>query len=202
MLTLDLSHDDALDADASMLLQSVRWTDPYLRMPPSDKLNRLPAISAADGVLYMFLCYDDDQFWNDAGPDVHRAAMMEAVELTHQLNARGQYLSASPLQPDSTASSVRIRDDLRIVAEGPFAETREILGGYYLMLANVLKQAILVAAQHSGARVGTVEVRRVFELPALAQLSRHILHSATHGSCGFARRFAIPSFRFAARLFL
>lgn len=134
---------------------------------PPDKLKRLTSIAAADGVLYMFLCYDDEQFWNDAGPDALRAAMMEAVELTHQLDARGQYLIASPLQPASTATSVRIRDGRRIVTDGPFAETREFLGGYYLILAKDLNQAISIAAQHSGARVGTVEVRRVFELPAL-----------------------------------
>jgi hypothetical protein len=116
---------------------------------------------------YMLLCYDDDQAWNEAGPAALKAAMAEAVELTHQLHARGQYLSASPLHPVSTATSVRIREGRRVVTDGPFAETREFLGGYYLILARDLNEAISIAAQHSGARVGTVEVRKIFELPAM-----------------------------------
>jgi hypothetical protein len=90
--------------------------------------------------------------------------MAEAVQLTHQLNARGQFLSASPLHPVSMATSVRVRDGRRVVTDGPFAETREFLGGYFLILARDLNEAISIAAQHSGARLGTVEVRRVFEL--------------------------------------
>lgn len=120
-----------------------------------------------NGSKYMFLCYDDEQAWKEAGPVALKAAMEEAVQLTHQLHARGQYLSASPLQPVSMATSVRIRKGRRLVTDGPFAETREFLGGYYLILAKDLNEAIAIAAQHSGARVGTVEVRRVFELPSL-----------------------------------
>ncbi len=120
-----------------------------------------------NGSKYMLLCYDDEQAWKEAGPAALHAAMMEAVQLTHQLSARGQFLSASPLHPVSMATSVRIRDGRRVVTDGPFAETREILGGYYLILARDLNEAISIAAQHSGARVGSVEVRRVFELPEM-----------------------------------
>ena len=116
---------------------------------------------------YMLLCYDDEQAWNAAGPDALHAAMQEAVELTHELHSRGQYVSASPLHPVSTATSVRIREGKRLVTDGPFAETREFLGGYYLIHARDLNEAISIAARHSGAHVGTVEVRRIFELPNL-----------------------------------
>jgi hypothetical protein len=67
------------------------------------------------------------------------------------------------------ATCVRIRDGRRLVTEGPFAETREFLGGYYLILAKDLNEAVSIAARHSGARVGTVEVRQVFDLPNLPE---------------------------------
>ena len=116
---------------------------------------------------YMLLCYDDEQYWNNAGPAAQREGIAEAVELTHQLHERKQYLAASPLQPVSTAKSVRVRDGKREVTDGPFAETREILGGYYLIDVNNLDEAIAIAAKHPGARTGTVEIRPVLELPGL-----------------------------------
>jgi len=115
----------------------------------------------------MLLCYDDAQAWNELGPAALHAAQAEAVALTHELDARGQYVSASPLHPIATATSVRIRQGGLLVSDGPFAETREFLGGYYLIHARDLNDALAAAARHPGARVGTVEVRRVFELPAL-----------------------------------
>ena len=121
---------------------------------------------------YMLLCYDDEQAWQKAGQAAHQAAMQEAVELTHELDAKGQYLTASPLQPVSTATSVRVRDGKRHVTDGPFAETREILGGYYLIDVDDLDEAIRIAARHPGARVGTVEIRPILELPGLPEQSR------------------------------
>ena len=116
---------------------------------------------------YMLLCYDDVQYWDQAGPVVHRAAMEEAVELTHELNARNQYLLASPLERVSAAKSVRVREGQRLVTDGPFAETREVLGGFYLIDVKDLNEAISIAARHPGARVGTVEIRPIVELPGL-----------------------------------
>lgn len=142
----------------------VRPIFPLEGLPP-ENFALAPGSTEDNRAKYMLLCYDDEQAWNEAGPAALHDAMQEAVELTHRLHARGQYLSASPLHPVSTATSVRIRDGRRLVTDGPFAETREFLGGYYLILARDLNEAISIAAQHSGARVGTVEVRRVFELP-------------------------------------
>ena len=113
---------------------------------------------------FMFLCYDDEEAWRQAGPEAHLAAMQEAVTLTHWLDQRGQYLSASPLHPIATATSVRIRNGHRLVTDGPFAETREVLGGYYVMLAQDQAEALEIAARHSGARVGAVEVRQIFDV--------------------------------------
>jgi hypothetical protein len=116
---------------------------------------------------YMLLCYDDDKAWERAGQDALEAAMQEAVQLTHEINAKGQYIEAAPLEPVSTATSVRVRDGRRLVTDGPFAETREVLGGYYLIDVPNLDEAIRIAQRHPGARLGTVEIRPVMELPGL-----------------------------------
>jgi len=116
---------------------------------------------------YMLLCYDDEQAWAKAGQAALAQAMQEAVGLCHEINAKGQYLTAAPLHPVATATSVRNRDGQRLVTDGPFAETREQLGGFYLIDVPDLNAAISIAARHPGARLGTVEIRRVMELPGL-----------------------------------
>lgn len=116
---------------------------------------------------YMLLCYDDEQAWEKAGQPALQQAREEAVRLTHELNERGQYLLAAPLQPTSTATSVRVRDGRRLVTDGPFAETREQLGGFYLIDAKDLDEAIAIAARHPGARLGAVEIRPVVDLAGL-----------------------------------
>jgi hypothetical protein len=118
---------------------------------------------------YMLLCYDDEKAWEQAGADKLHAAMEEAVALTHELDRKGQYILASPLHPSSTATSVRIREGKPVVTDGPYAETREVLGGFYLIDAENLDDAIAVAKRHPGARLGTVEVRPVFEIAGLPQ---------------------------------
>src|ERR1022692_3259043 len=90
-----------------------------------------------------------------------------SLELAHQLKANGQYLATAPLQPVSTATSVQVRDGKRLVTDGPFAETREQLGGYFLIDAKDLDEAIGIAASIPGARKGTVEIRPVIEIPGL-----------------------------------
>ncbi len=116
---------------------------------------------------YMLLCYDDEHAWTQAGEEALAAARQEAVALTHDLNARGQYLRASPLEPAASATCLRIREGRRLVTDGPFAETREVLGGFYLIDVRDLNEAINVAGRHPGARLGTVEIRPVMELTGL-----------------------------------
>ena len=113
---------------------------------------------------YMLLIYTDENAWTD---DEREHCYVESTELTHELNARGKYVSASPLQPVDTATSVRVRNGKPMVTDGPFAETREQLGGYFLIEAKDLNEAISIAARIPGARKGTVEVRPVMELAGL-----------------------------------
>ncbi len=136
----------------------------HLEGLPTDRLSG-QASSTANASRYMLLCYDDAQAWNDLGPAALNAAQSEAVALAHQVDAMGHYLSASPLRPTTTATSVRIRQGSLLVSDGPFAETREFLGGYYVILASDLNAAIAVASRHPGARLGAVEVRRLVDLP-------------------------------------
>jgi len=113
---------------------------------------------------YMLLIYADENAWTDAE---RQECYVESTELTHELNSRGQYLAANPLQPVTTATSVRVRNGERLVTDGPFAETREQLGGYFLVEAKDLNEAIAIAGRIPGARKGTVEVRPVVEIPGL-----------------------------------
>jgi hypothetical protein len=86
---------------------------------------------------------------------------------TQQLHAKGQYLSASPLHSVATATSVRVREGKRLITDGPFAETHEQLGGYYLIDVKNLDEAIAIAGQIPGVKIGTVEIRPILELPDL-----------------------------------
>jgi hypothetical protein len=124
---------------------------------------------------YMLLIHTEENAWTD---EERQNCYNESTELTHELNARGQYLGASPLQPVATATSVRVRDGKRLVTDGPFAETREQLGGYFLIEAKDLNEAIGVAARIPGARKGTVEVRPVMELSGLPESRRSTLATA------------------------
>src|SRR5436190_22888259 len=92
---------------------------------------------------------------------------VESTKLAHDLKANGQFLSANPLHPVSAATSVRIREGKRLVTDGPFAETREQLGGYFLVDAADLDEAIGIASRIPGAKKGTVEVRPGIEIPGL-----------------------------------
>src|ERR1700680_1227712 len=113
---------------------------------------------------YMLLVYLDEQALDQTGRE---QCYEESIQLTHQLHARGQFLATAPLYPTSTATSVRVREGKRLVTDGPFAETREQLGGYYLIDAPDLDEAIGIAARIPGARRGTVEIRPVIELTGL-----------------------------------
>ncbi|OWY64135.1 hypothetical protein B7486_48980 [cyanobacterium TDX16] len=94
---------------------------------------------------------------------------VESAQLAQQLNSNGQYLATAPLHPVATATSVRVRDGKPLVTDGPFAETREQLGGFFLIDAQDLDEAIAIAAQIPGARVGTVEIRPVIEVAGLPE---------------------------------
>jgi hypothetical protein len=113
---------------------------------------------------YMLLIYSDEQVWTD---EARRHCYEESTELAHRLAEKGQLLGTNPLHSVSTATTVRIRDGERLVTDGPFAETREQLGGYFLIEARDLDEVLDIAARIPAARVGTVEIRPVVELPNL-----------------------------------
>lgn len=113
---------------------------------------------------YLLLIYGDEQALSDTE---RKDCYVESTELAHDLKAKGQYLSANPLHPSSMATSVRVRNGKRLVTDGPFAETREQLGGYFLVDAKNLDEALAIAEKIPMARKGTVEVRPVLELPGL-----------------------------------
>jgi hypothetical protein len=113
---------------------------------------------------YMLLIYVDQQALSETE---RQACYAESTQLAQQLHTSGQYLDANPLHPTSVATSVRMRDGKRFVTDGPFAETREQLGGYFLIDAKNLDEAIDIAARIPMARKGTVEVRPVLELSGL-----------------------------------
>ena len=113
---------------------------------------------------YMLLIYGDEQALDETERE---QCYRESVQLAHQINSAGQYLAAAPLHPTSTAASVRVREGKRLVTDGPFAETREQLGGYFLIDARDLDEAIAIAARIPMARRGTIEVRPVIEIAGL-----------------------------------
>jgi hypothetical protein len=113
---------------------------------------------------YLLLVYTNENSWTEAE---RQHCFEESTELTHELHNKGQFLGASPLHPISTATSVRIRSGKRLVTDGPFAETHEQLGGYFLLDVRDLDEAIAIAARIPGARKGTVEIRPVLELSGM-----------------------------------
>jgi len=108
---------------------------------------------------YMLLVYLDEQVMTD---EERQHCYVESAQFAQDLNSSGKYLDASPLHPVATATSVRVRDGKRVVTDGPFAETREQLGGYYLVEAKDLNAAIEIAARIPGARIGSIEVRPIW----------------------------------------
>ena len=113
---------------------------------------------------YMLLVYMDEQAMTE---QEREHCYVESAQLTQDLNAKGQYLSASPLHSVSTATSVRVREGKRVVTDGPFAETREQLGGYYVIEAKDLDEAMGIAERVPPARFGTIEIRPVMEIGGL-----------------------------------
>jgi hypothetical protein len=115
-------------------------------------------------VKYMLLIYFDES-WGQLSLAERQQIYWGQMQLADQLTSNGQYLGGAPLQPPSTATSVRVRDGKPLLTDGPFAETREQLGGYMLIDVEDLDQAITIAARGPVARVGIVEVRPVREGP-------------------------------------
>lgn len=113
---------------------------------------------------YMLLIYHDELALSEVDRE---ECYKESTELAHQLKVHGQFLSANPLQPTSLATSIRVREGKKLITDGPFAETREQLGGYYLVDVTDLDEAIGIAARIPMARKGTIEIRPIIEIKGL-----------------------------------
>jgi len=113
---------------------------------------------------YMLLIYDDEQSWAALGKDETDAIMGEYFAFHDDVNKRGIFVAGDPLAPTSTATTVRVREGKSLTTDGPFAETKEQLGGYYLVDVANLDEALEVAAKIPSARTGSIEVRPVADM--------------------------------------
>ena len=113
---------------------------------------------------YLLLIYMDENAMSDTERE---HCYVESAQVAQDLHTKGQFVASAPLHPVATATSVRVREGKSLVTDGPFAETREQLGGFYLVNAQDLDEAIAIATRIPGARVGTVEIRPVIEIAGL-----------------------------------
>jgi len=132
---------------------------------------------------YMMLVYLEER---ELDENERQACYDESVRLTKDLHARGQFIAASPLHPVATATTIRIRDGRKLVTDGPFAETREHLGGYFLVEAKDLDEALSIAARIPAAKFGSIEVRPLVELTGMPEPSEDQMITttarSTHGN--------------------
>ena len=110
---------------------------------------------------YMLLIYHDEQDWKSKSEDERREIYGEYRQLIEDLRSRGQYLAGDELDLAATATSVRVREGKQLVTDGPFAETREQVGGFFLVEAKDQREASSIAARIPSARMGVIEVRPV-----------------------------------------
>ncbi len=113
---------------------------------------------------YLLLIYGDESHEANMNEEETEAWMGEYWAYTNAMDEAGVRLGGEPLQPTATATSVRVKDGKTIATHGPFAETKEQLGGYYVIEAENLDAAIEWAARCPNARVGTMEVRPIMEI--------------------------------------
>ena len=118
---------------------------------------------------YMLLIYSQEDDWAKLSDDERGRWMKDYGDYTEELRSAGAMVAGDALQPTSNATTVRVRDGEALITDGPFAETKEQLGGYYLIEADTLDEATAWAAKLPGSRHGSVEVRPVLQVPAEAR---------------------------------
>jgi hypothetical protein len=111
---------------------------------------------------YILLIYDNEN--NKLSPDERNKLFQEYGAFTQGIVKSGNFKAGDPLQPTSTATTVRVRNGNTLTVDGPFAETKEQLGGYYMIEAENLDQAVAIAARIPSARFGSIEVRPVMKM--------------------------------------
>ncbi|WP_168565168.1 YciI family protein [Crateriforma spongiae] len=119
---------------------------------------------------YMLLIYGSEDEWTQ---EQREACMIESSRISEELKQQGKLVESAPLRSVTTATSVRVRDGKKQITDGPFAETAEQLGGYYILDVDNLDEAIAIAAKLPPASKGTVEIRPIEPLPAQAQSPTH-----------------------------
>jgi hypothetical protein len=121
---------------------------------------------------FLLLVHHNEDMFKSMPEGTRKDMLAESIQLCHQLNSKGQYVHASPLQPEATGTVVRVRDGKGIVSDGPFMETKEQLAGYFLVDTENQEEAIKIAQRVPGARIGTVEVRPVVEIAGLPEMTK------------------------------
>ena len=167
---IDVDNREEAIAIASRLPPATKGTVEVRPLLPLPDSLTLPEVTSGHHIAgnkgrprdYIVLMYAETGAWP---PEEHAPALAESVELCHELHRRGQFVSAAPLQPLETALCVRLRHGRRMIADGPFSETKEHLGGYFLIRVANLDEAIAVASRIPGSRRGTAEIRPLFPLP-------------------------------------
>ncbi|MDQ8201399.1 YciI family protein [Pelagicoccus sp. SDUM812003] len=113
---------------------------------------------------YLILLHAEEGAWS---PEDYKAALAESIKLCHELASEDVFLGAHPLQAPETGAVVRVREGKRFVSDGPYAETKEYLGGYFLVDVPSMEEAIEIAARIPGSHRGTAEIRPVLEVEGL-----------------------------------
>jgi len=116
---------------------------------------------------FILLVHHDETAFEQMSDETKKGLLTESIGLCHQLDAKGEYVHASPVHPAATAAIVRVREGKPIVTDGPFIETREQMAGYFLIEAKDRDEAVAIAGRVPGARIGTVEVRPVRDVSGL-----------------------------------
>lgn len=116
---------------------------------------------------FILLVHHDESAFEQMSDETKKGLLTESIGLCHQLDAKGEYVHASPVHPAATAAIVRVREGKPIVTDGPFIETREQMAGYFLIEAKDRDEAVAIAGRVPGARIGTVEVRPVRDVSGL-----------------------------------
>jgi hypothetical protein len=113
---------------------------------------------------YMLLIYNEEAAWAAMSEEEQGKVFGAYMTYTEEIKSEGKHLAGDPLQPIATATTVRVRDGKTLTTDGPFAETKEQLGGYYIVEAADLDEALALAARIPGAHYGSVEVRPIWEV--------------------------------------
>jgi hypothetical protein len=121
---------------------------------------------------YLLLVHHNEDMFKNMSEVTRKDMLAESIQLCHQLHDKRQYIHASPLQPEATGIIVQMRNGKATITDGPFAETKEQLAGYFLVDAKDRAEAIRIAERVPGARIGTVEVRPLIEITGLPETEK------------------------------